>query len=297
MRFAAIDIGSNGIRFQVSNLLPRQQGDLLKRLEYLRFPIRLGADVFQYGKIGDHNASRLKKLMRALSIMLELFDVDEYMACATSAFREAQNGEQIAKEVFDETGIEIRVIDGVEEAIIINRSITRNLENKAYVHIDVGGGSTELNLYEGKEKKLSESFRLGTVRRLTPEARSRVWSTMEKWIRKYLDDTEDIEALGTGGNINKLHNLAGLSQGEAMSIQELRELKETIASTSMEDRVNQLQLNEDRADVIVPAAEIYLGVMERSGADAIIVPNLGLKDGIIEVLYERHRKQRRLPLS
>ncbi|MEM8565754.1 MAG: phosphatase [Bacteroidota bacterium] len=289
MKLAVIDIGSNAIRFQVTNILQYKGVDHFKRLEYVRFPLRLGHDVFTSGRLKSKRIEKFQKLMKAFALLIELYEVDQYMTCATSAMRESENGQQVALEIKDLTGLEIQIIDGKEEAKLINKAISEHLDEKlSYVHIDVGGGSTELNVIRKGELIGSKSFQIGSVRRMDQLDTPQMWSEMDNWITDVTDPTQLQTAIGTGGNINTLFELGGKVKGEHMSISELKDVKKMLIDTSLDDRIYKLQLNPDRADVIIPASEIYISVMERGDINDIIVPDVGLKDGMIKMLYERH---------
>jgi exopolyphosphatase/guanosine-5'-triphosphate,3'-diphosphate pyrophosphatase len=294
MRVAAIDIGSNAIRLQVSSIVRYNGRDTIKNLEYVRFPLRLGKDVFEVGKIGAEAEAKFLKLMQAYKLLLDLYEVSAYRICATSAFREAENGKEIANRVFNELGMNLEIISGEEEANLVNRAIFKFLDEKTYLHIDVGGGSTELNLYVNKEKIASESFQLGSVRNMKNIDFPEAWVHLEKWISEHIKkEFQPVTAIGTGGNINKLYELSSAKNKKAKSIQigELSSVHFQISRMSIEERINQLMLNPDRADVIVPASEIYMHVMQKAKAKKIVVPDLGLKDGIIETQYEKVKNQ------
>ena len=290
MKLAAIDIGSNAIRFQVSTILENSEGVLFKKLEYIRFPLRLGHDVFASGKISPQSQAKFKKLMKAYKLLLELYEVHDYMFCATSAMREAENGQQLADEVFDEFGIRIEIIDGDREAELINRAIHSFLKDKTYLHIDVGGGSTELNLYTAGKKIKTRSFKIGSVRVLEGNDSPQAWQDMERWIREEVKkEYGKVTAVGTGGNISKIFELARLRPGKTMSLNRVRELRDMVAKLNLEERIYKLQMNPDRADVIIPASDIYTRVMEWAHASSILVPDVGLKDGMMLVMLEKHR--------
>ena len=292
MKLAAIDIGSNAIRFQVSTVLENNEGILFKKLEYVRFPLRLGHDVFTEGRITEASQAKFKKLMTAYKLLLELYEVRHYMFCATSAMREAENGQRLADEVREELGIVIEIIDGDREAELINRAIHSYLGDKTYLHIDVGGGSTELNLYTGGKKIKTHSFRIGSVRVLEQNDLPEVWKEMETWIRAEVKkEYGRVTAVGTGGNISKIFELARLRPGKTMSLNRVRDIRRMIAGYSLEDRIYKLQMNPDRADVIIPATDIYTRVMQWAHASSILVPDVGLKDGMMLVLLERFRNQ------
>ena len=290
MKLAAIDIGSNAIRFQVSTVLENSEGVLFKKLEYVRFPLRLGHDVFTSGKISAQSQAKFKKLMKAYKLLLELYEVKDYMFCATSAMREAENGQQLADEVHNEFGITIEIIDGDREAELVNRAIHSFLTDKTYLHIDVGGGSTELNLYTGGKKIKTRSFKIGSVRVLEQNDSPLVWQEMEQWIKgEVKKEYGKVTAVGTGGNISKIFELARLRPGKTMSLNRVRELRNMIAGFDLEQRIYKLQMNPDRADVIIPAADIYTRVMEWAHASSILVPDVGLKDGMMLLMLEKQR--------
>lgn len=289
MKFAAIDIGSNAIRFQVSSILDNKKRILLKKLEYIRFPLRLGHDVFATGRISDKSIARFKKLMHAYKLLLELYEVDDYMICATSAMRESENGKQLVEDVKNEFGLEIQIIDGDREAELVNKAIGSYLTDNTYLHIDVGGGSTELNLFTKGKKISTKSFKIGSVRILEHQDQPQIWSDMENWVKENVKrEYGKVTAVGTGGNISKIFELAALKPHRLMSLKKIQETKAMIESHSIEDRIYKLQMNPDRADVIVPASDIYLRVMEWANAKYILVPEVGLKDGMLLHLFEKH---------
>lgn len=299
MKLAAIDIGSNAIRLQVTTTI-RTKGELnFKKIEYVRFPLRLGQDVFNTGAISTQKKVKFKKLMKAFKILIDLYEVDDYMACATSAMREAKNGLEIVKEVEEEIKLKIKIIDGATEALLINNAINTFLDRKKnYLHIDVGGGSTELTIIKGGEKVSSRSFKVGSVRRLEHHDSPVMWNNMKKWtIEQCSKYNASITAVGTGGNINKLFELALKQKGERMTLIQLKDVQGFVRKMSIEDRINELQLNPDRADVIIPASEIYIAVMEWAHAKSIIVPEVGLKDGIMQHLYLRNTEKEKIKFS
>ncbi|AHM63540.1 Ppx/GppA phosphatase [Flammeovirgaceae bacterium 311] len=288
LKLAAIDIGSNAVRLQISAVLDGANGPVFKKVEYVRFPLRLGQDVFTEGSISELAEQKFVKLMQAYKLLLELFEVDDYFACATSAMRTAANGEALAQKVLEQTGISINIINGEQEASYIDLAITDTLDAGHYLHIDVGGGSTELNLYHNHIKKASESFSLGSVRNLQGKDSAAEWHALESWVKKHLEKINGKAlALGTGGNISKLYNMAGKKTGQYLSLKKLQELRNYIDSLSVQDRIHKLQLNPDRADVIVPAADLYLKIMRWAGCTSIKVPAVGLKDGLLKHLYQQ----------
>lgn len=289
MKLAAIDIGSNAVRLQITNTLEWENNLTFKKLEYIRFPLRLGNDVFNTGRISEFNKERFMKLMNAYRMMIDLYEVDQFYACATSAMRESENGGQIVQRVKDQWNLEIELIDGQKEARMINEAVKQYMENSTYLHIDVGGGSTELNFYSAGKLKATKSFMTGSVRRLNGKEPPEIWSSIENWIHEEVVFSEELLAVGTGGNINKLFELTSKKDVGTREVKR-KQLRKTLADLreySMEEKLLKLQLNADRADVIVPASEIYLGVMELAGAKKIKVPDVGLKDGINLMLYER----------
>jgi len=295
LKLAAIDIGSNAIRFQISTVLDRGPNVLFKKLEYIRFPLRLGHDVFSAGKISKESIAKFMKLMSAYKIMIELYEADDYMFCATSAMREAENGKQLADRVYNELGLTINLISGKEEADLINRAIKSYLSDHTYLHIDVGGGSTELNLYVQGKKIKTRSFKVGSVRVLEHTDQPVMWTDMEKWIKANVKKSYGrLTAVGTGGNISKIFELAGKKPGKAIGIKTVRDVRDRVDGLTMDQRIYELQMNPDRADVIIPASNIYLKVMEWAHAQSILVPDVGLKDGMLLYLLEKNQKQRKI---
>jgi len=291
MKIAAIDIGSNAIRFQVSSVLEKNDRVMFKKLEYVRFPLRLGHDVFTTNIISKKSVDKFLKLMLTYKLLIELYEVNYWMVCATSAFRESKNGAQLVKEVKEQLGIKIFVIDGHREASLINKSLTSFLEDKTYLHIDVGGGSTELNLLKNRVKICSQSFKIGSVRMLEKNDLPEIWKRMERWVEKNVtSDLGGVISIGTGGNIGKVFELAKKKQGKAISLKKIIEIKKMLEGLTIDERVYDLHMNEDRADVIIPAVNIYIKVMQWAHSKEIIVPEVGLKDGILLHLYEKIAK-------
>jgi len=297
LKLAAVDIGSNAIRIQVTNVIHYQSNATYKKLEYVRFPLRLGQDVFNQADenippmISPERAEKFLKLMHAFKLLIELYEVDDYMGCATSAMREAQNGPELVDQVRKEYGLQLDIISGKAEAELLNKALEGVMDEKAYLHIDVGGGSTELNVYVNREKIASASFPIGSVRRLVKHTSlDNEWRELRTWIKANVVKKEygRVTAIGTGGNIGKIYDLANKGPGKVLTIHKIRQVQKFIASHTWEERINKLQLNPDRADVIIPASEIYTSVMDWAEATKILVPNVGLKDGIMHALYERN---------
>lgn len=289
MKLAAIDIGSNAVRLQITNTIEWEDKITFKKLEYIRFPLRLGQDVFNTGRISDFNEDRFMSLMNAYKLMIDLYHVDHFYGCATSAMRESVNGQQILNQVKEKWDLDIELIDGKEEARLINEAVKLNMETKDYLHVDVGGGSTELNFYSKGKQITSGSFLIGSVRRLHNRESPEVWDEMKAWISSEIKTENRLYAVGTGGNLNKLFELSETNPKESrsVSIQILQKTVDRLKELTLDERMLKLQLNSDRADVILPASEIYLGVMEMAGVKKILVPDVGLKDGINLMLYER----------
>lgn len=298
MKLAAVDIGSNAIRFQVSSVLNSPERVIFKKMEYVRFPLRLGHDVFTMNRISQKSIDKFKKLMQVFKSLIELYEVDDYMACATSAMRESENGAELAKQVKEEIGLDINIIDGKQEAEYINQAIISYLNDATYLHIDVGGGSTELNIYVHGKKVKTQSFKIGSVRILEKHDSPAMWEDMEKWVKQNVrSDYGKVTAIGTGGNISKIFDLAQLKPHRLMSLKRVREIKEMVEKHTLEERIYKLQMNPDRADVIVPASSIYIKVMDWANAKYIQVPEVGLKDGIMLHLFRKNSSQKKIEFA
>lgn len=288
MILAAVDIGSNAIRLQVVRVIRENDLVSFKKLEYLRFPLRLGKDAFKNGKIEKATQVKFEKLMRTFRLLIELYETDAYMAVATSAMREAANGKELVNLFATYYNLKVDIISGRDEAEMLSKAIIPYLDERNYIHIDVGGGSTELNLYKNKVRVSSQSFKVGSVRKLSSKDRKEIFKAMSGWLKEHKSTlNETITAVGTGGNINKLLKLSRQKYNKGISLTELKALKAYVNEFDYDKRVNQLKMNPDRADVIVPAAEIYIEAMKLSGADQILVPGVGLKDGTLYALFEK----------
>ncbi|MGB5667475.1 MAG: exopolyphosphatase [Maribacter sp.] len=287
-KFAAIDIGSNAIRLLINNVIEEKgKKTLFSKSELVRVPVRLGEDSFKSGKISDENSIRINKTMKAFLLLMEVNRVEKYMACATSAMREASNGLEIIEQIEKESGIKIELIDGEREAEIIASTDLKQLlqKDQSYLYIDVGGGSTEFTFFTEGNVSVSKSFELGTVRLLNNMVGEETWKKLEAWIKQNVLNIPKISIIGSGGNINKLHKMSGRKEGEALSYVWLNAQYRFLESLSYEDRISELGLNPDRADVIIPATRIFLSAAKWSGAKKIHVPKIGLSDGIIKTLY------------
>lgn len=293
MKFAAIDIGSNAIRLQVTKVIEFEQLITFKKLQYVRFPLRLGHDVFNQKRISPANEEKFVKLMTAYKNLIDLYGADHYYACATSAMRESVNGKEIVKRVLNEVGLKINIISGDKEAELINNVISLDLDEKTYLHIDVGGGSTELNFYYKKKKVVSRSFKIGSVRMLEHHESPRVWKEIQKWVAEQLKGhKERVIAIGTGGNINKVYELSPRAKKRTITLENIMRVQDYLRNLTLEERLNRLQLNPDRADVIIPASEIYVHAMQAAKSRTMLVPEIGLKDGINYYLFEKHYPSR-----
>ncbi|NNF82180.1 MAG: exopolyphosphatase [Flavobacteriaceae bacterium] len=287
-KFAAIDIGSNAVRLLVANILEQEdEPTLFRKNSLVRVPIRLGADVFQNNCVSVHNINRLKDAMTAFKLLMRTHGVEIYKACATSAMREADNKLDIRKEIMQESGIFIDIIDGDEEATIIAATdLSDFIDNtKTYLYVDVGGGSTEFSIIHNGRKQLSRSFKIGTVRLLNEQVSDQHWNDVRSWINEVSSDYDRISVIGTGGNINKIFKLSGKQMGNPLTYFYLSSFYEDLQRYSLDERIIELNLNTDRADVIIHAARIYLFAMKHSRAKHIYVPKIGLSDGIIKSLY------------
>lgn len=295
MKFAAIDIGSNAVRLLISNVYDSISGPVFKKSSLIRLPIRLGEDVFVNGKISEKKEQRLTKAMSAFKNMIDIHEVISYRACATSAMREATNGKDVAERIFQSTGVNIEIISGTAEAeIIYANHIAESLDNRFdYLYIDVGGGSTELTLFSNGYIKSSRSFNIGTIRLLHEKVEKWQWDEMKSWIKQQGISNKPIQAIGSGGNINKLYKLAKIKEGKPLSFEKLKELEVILNKYSYEERMEIIGLNPDRADVILPASKIYLTAMKVADCKKIFVPQIGMSDGLVHLQYEAYKKQKR----
>ncbi len=292
--FAAIDIGSNAVRLLIKRTDDDEQEDKLKKLLLLRVPLRLGFDVFAKGKVSDKKAENLLRLMKAYRQLMKIYSVDEMRACATSAMRDAENGKELIEEIEDKTGIKIEIIAGEEEAqIVYNNHVEYHGDcDGNYLYVDVGGGSTEINFLTDGELKKSMSFNIGTVRILTDKVNQEEWKRLHDELQNLIETYKDIVIIGSGGNINKLYKLAKLKNEEknSFSVDELSRIYHLLKPLSVKQRMKMFDLKPDRADVIIPASEIFLNVASITGAKEIVVPVIGVADGIIDGLYESWKK-------
>lgn len=292
VNYAAIDIGSNAVRLLIKSIdREAVQEKKIKKVMMLRVPLRLGFDVFSIGELSEKKADKLRRLMKAFRQLMKIYDVDDYRACATSAMRDARNGRTIIKKIEKDTGIRIEIIDGQEEARMIYNNHIECMEDRLgnYMYVDVGGGSTEINLLTNGELVWSVSYNIGTVRMLSNAVKEGTWQQMEEELMKVTEGVAAINIIGSGGNINKLFRLADKKDKklQRLLVSSLQTVYDVLKPLTPEERVEAFSLKQDRADVIVPAAEIFLKIAEVVHAEYIYVPVIGLSDGIIDNLYAK----------
>tara|TARA_A100001011_G_scaffold268639_1_gene277778 strand:- start:570 stop:1463 length:894 start_codon:yes stop_codon:yes gene_type:complete len=287
-KFAAIDIGSNAIRILIANIIQTEHNVVFQKNSLIRSPVRLGEDSFTLGEISPKSLKRFVKTMKAFKLLMNIHGVSHYKAFATSALREANNSSYVIKTVKKKAGIKVEIIDGTKEAeIIFNSKISEFINTqKTFLFVDVGGGSTEFTFINGGNHVVSKSFKIGTVRLINNLIDDRVWIGIENWIKKNSMKYEKITLMGSGGNINKLFKLSNIKEGKPLSKIKLSQLFKQLEKLNYEERVLKFELNPDRADVIVPAARIYLKALEWSGGQKIYVPRFGLSDGMIKYMYK-----------
>ncbi len=289
MILAAIDIGSNAARLLISEASVYHDGSVdYTKLNLLRVPLRLGVDVFSKGRIGEDRARQLIETMKAYKLLMDIYKVTAFKACATSAMRDAENGPAIIRQVKEETGIQIHIITGQEEAnIIYETHIAENLDLlKSYLYIDVGGGSTEVTLFAHNAIVFKESFNIGTIRLLQDNVSDEQWERMKWYLKTHIKEYAPVEAIGSGGNINKVFSISKRKEGKPLSLDLLRDYHKELSAATLEERMHRYQLKEDRADVIVPALQIFIAIMRWTECDEVYVPKIGLADGLIKMLYK-----------
>lgn len=293
MVLAAIDIGSNAARLLICEASVYKDGTVdYTKLCLLRIPLRLGFDVFDKGYVTDKKKQKLIETLKAYKLLMNIYEVEDSKAFATSAMRDATNGKEILTEILAETGLKVDIITGQEEAnILYETHIAEKLnENKAYMYIDVGGGSTEISLFSNNRTIFKESFNIGTIRMLHGKVTDEQWEHMKWYIKTHTRAYQpNIEAIGTGGNINKIFSISKRKEGKPLSLQLLKDYHKELSNTSLDDRKHLYQFRDDRADVIVPAMQIYTSIMRWAAADEIYVPKIGLADGLIKMLYNQRK--------
>lgn len=287
-KYAAIDIGSNAMRLLVANIIEEEGKEThFSKSALVRLPIRLGQDAFTVCEISEENIDRMIDAMKAYKLLMKVHKVEKYRALATSAMREAYNGNEVIDIIKEKAGIQIEIIDGKTEAAIIASTDLHYLlkTENTYLYVDVGGGSTEFSLFSDSKMIASKSFKIGTVRLLNQMVNDIVWQEIEKWIKLHTLEFENVILIGSGGNINKLFKMSGKQQDKPLTYNYVNKRYNFLNSLTYEQRVSELGLNPDRADVIVLATKIYLNAMKWSGAKHIYVPKIGLSDGIIKAMY------------
>ncbi|MEZ2443133.1 exopolyphosphatase [Chitinophaga sp. RCC_12] len=289
MKLAAIDIGSNAARLLISEASPNAAGVMdFTKLNLVRVPLRLGFDVFNHHVISDKKAAHLIDTIRAYKLLLDVYEVKYLKACATSAMRDASNGTDILQQVKAQTGIDIRIITGQEEAsFIYENHVAENMDKtKSYLYIDVGGGSTEITLFSAGKQIFKESFNIGTIRLLQQQVTEAHWQQLKDFLKHQLKGIGAVIAIGSGGNINKIFSLSKRKEGKPLSLDTLKDYYKEFSAFTVEERIHLYGLREDRADVIVPALQIYVNIMRWADTPEIYVPKIGLADGLIHALYE-----------
>jgi exopolyphosphatase/guanosine-5'-triphosphate,3'-diphosphate pyrophosphatase len=289
LRLAAIDIGSNAARLLICEVTFDANGKpKFNKIDMVRVPLRLGFDVFEKGEISEHRIDMIVQTMKAYRHLLNVYDVKNLKACATSAMRDARNGPDIINKIKLETGIDIEIISGGDEAAFIYENhVAENLDkDHSYLYIDVGGGSTELTFFSNNKMVFKDSWNIGTIRLLKNKVKDEMWDEMKNSIKTKTKGHKEVTAIGSGGNINKIFSLSKTKEDRPLPLQLLRDYYKELSNVSLVDRINIYKLKEDRADVIVPALLIYLNAMRWAGANEIYVPRIGLADGLIHHLYD-----------
>lgn len=288
MILAAIDIGSNAARLLITEVKPYGKNEVdFTKLNLIRVPIQLGYDVFEGGSIGHEKRHNFIETMKAFKILMDIYHVKAYKACATSAMRDAKNADEIIEQIDQEVGIHIRVISGQEEASILYEThIAEQFQNNnASLYIDVGGGSTELTLFAEKKIIFKESFNIGTIRLLNFKITQKHWDSVRYFIKNEVEQYQPIQLIGSGGNINKIFSMSKVKEGNPLKYKFLKDSLTEMENLSIDERVHKFNLKDDRAAVIVPALEIYTTIMKWANATEIYVPKIGLADGLIKLLY------------
>lgn len=294
MKLAAIDIGSNAARLLITDVIRGQSGQTeFVKLTLVRVPLRLGFDVFERGEISEQKTEMLIRTIQSYKLLIQVYEVHHVITVATSAMRDATNARQVLERVRNETGMDIKVISGEDEAsYIYENHVAENLNSQeSYLYIDVGGGSTELTFFSDGKLVAKQSFNIGTIRLLKNQVNEENWNEMKNFIRQKTRGYHHITAIGSGGNINKIFSLSKRKEGKPLTLDMLRNYYNEFNSLSLSQRISLYHLREDRADVIVPALLIYINVMRWAEADDIFVPKIGLADGLIHILYDQVKKE------
>ncbi len=293
MKFGAIDIGTNAARLLVGEVTKEGNHSFVKKISYTRIPLRLGEEVFESGKISKKKSEHFVKTIQSFKLISEIFEVKQLRAVATSAMREAQNAKKITSKIKQETGVTIEVISGDEEAeLIFGTFFLLDIDKKQpFIVIDVGGGSTEVSVFEHGERVAARSFQIGTLRLLKNKVVEGMWQDIHQWIASHVDLKSPHKIFGTGGNINKVHKLIGAGHLDGISLKKITHLYNELSGMSLEKRSDIYQLKPDRADVIVPALDIYIYIMKELGSQEIYVPKIGLSDGMIYHMHKHYKNK------
>ena len=299
MLFASIDIGSNAVRLFFANVFELKGKAVAEKASLIRIPLRLGEDVFETGCISDKRIDNLLKTMNAFKLLMDVYKPVDYIACATSAMREACNGQQIIQRIKNEAGINVRIIDGIEEAQVVcaTNNITTGKKYSHTMYVDVGGGSTEISVLRNHLLVDSISFKLGTIRLLGDKVHEDEWLRMKVWFNKYKKDFGKIYLVGSGGNINKLSKLYSTQPDSSLSFPNLRQGYKKLFNMTLQQRIEEMGMRPDRADVIIPASEIFLTIMKTIKADFIFVPRIGLSDGLIYTVYKNYKEKQAITVK
>jgi len=292
MLFSSIDIGSNAVRLLFANVYDSKGGPVTEKASLIRIPIRLGMDVFNIGRISDPKADDLVKTMQAFRLLIDVYKPISYLAAATSAMREAENNKEVLERVKNETGLKLSMIDGIQEANIIS-SLSNVFVNKNFsktIYIDVGGGSTEISVLDGEKFITSNSFKIGTIRLLADKVEDAEWEAMRKWLNQFKADFGRMNCIGSGGNINKITKLYGYPINNMINFDQLQYAYKQLNSMRLDVRIDRVGLRPDRADVIVPAARIFIRILKWTGINIIIAPKIGLADGLVLLQYKEMKE-------
>lgn len=287
MKYGAIDIGTNAARLLIGEVKKENGYSYVKKISYTRIPLRLGEEVFENGIISPSKTEKFVKTIESFRLISEIYEVKHLRACATSAMREATNGLEVRDLIQEKTGVKIEIISGDEEAkLIFGTFMLLDFEkSKPFIVVDVGGGSTEISVFEKGERIASKSFEIGTIRLLKKKVKSNIWKHIHEWIVQYVDLSNPHIIFATGGNINRVLKIIGGNNLSPIPLKKIEKLRTNLNELSVDDRIAKFQLKADRADVIVPAMDIYIYILKELGADSVIIPKVGLSDGMIYDLY------------
>lgn len=297
LNFAAIDMGTNAVRMLIKGTDQPGSDVLLSKEFLIRVPLRLGQEVFTSGHIPASKIRKLIQLIQSFKLLMEIYEVVDFRACATSAMRDADNGKEITRQILDETGVSVDIIDGKTEASIIYNSHICDIfyEKRNFIFADVGGGSTEITIIHNGELISSHSYDIGTVRSLNNKVDQRVMKAFYRDLKKIPEIDRQFSIIGIGGNINKLFRLAEIEIPHPLPVSRLQKIYRMLQSKSLKERISELKLKPDRADVIIPASEIYLDIARHTGATEIYVPTIGIADGITQSLYSEYMRKKISP--